>query len=251
MDKNEKLTSIIIPISVTLIFSLICGIGLYFFWGGFNLIGEQGFHHSRGLEGARWGICLGAFGFSPLVTTGVFALFKYKRQAKISLMIMMAIYTCWFVIVLAVSSYQKQKTIQHHQLATSTEIAERSIKRAKEGSVSPNRTRFIEYLGTNIWINEFTPEVYGGHISIDKVKEIIEETSRLVLEDDEITPKPASYGWREYTSADSEIYAMCMFYDDSTYTILYELFPDQKEEWDDSDIPIPAKLEDDFKRRYD
>ena len=162
MDKNEKLVSIIIPISVALIFSLICGIGFYFFWGSFNLFGEQGFHHDSGLSGARWGVCLGIFGFSPLVITGVFALFKYKRQAKISLMIMIAIYACWSVIILAVSSYQNKKTIQYHQLATSTEIAERSIKRAKEGPVSPDRTRFIEYLGTNIWINEFTPTSYGG-----------------------------------------------------------------------------------------
>ena len=250
MDKNEKLVSIIIPISVALIFSLICGIGFYFFWGSFNLFGEQGFHHDSGLSGARWGVCLGIFGFSPLVITGVFALFKYKRQAKISLMIMIAIYACWSVIILAVSSYQNKKTIQYHQLATSTEIAERSIKRAKEGPVSPDRTRFIEYLGTNIWINEFTPTSYGGDMSIVKVKEIIEETSRLVLEDDEITPRPVNYGWREYTSADSKTYAMCMFYDDSTYTVLYELFPEQKEEWDDSDIPMPVKLEDDLKRRY-
>ena len=111
-----------------------------------------------------------------------------------------------------------------------------------KGIVSPNRERFIECLGTNIWINEFTPDAYGGHISIDKVKEIIEETARLVLEDDEITPKPVSYGWRIYEGADSKTYAMCMFYNDSTYTVLYELFPEQKEEWDDSDIPTPAKL---------
>ncbi len=135
--------------------------------------------------------------------------------------------------------------------ASPTEIAERSIQRAKDGAVPSNRERFIEYLGTDIWINEFTPSAYGRHISIDKVKEIIEETARLVLEDDEITPKPVNYGWRIYEGAGSKTYAMCMFYDDDTYTVLYWLFPEQKEEWDDNDIPIPTKLEDGFKRRYD
>ena len=134
-----------------------------------------------------------------------------------------------------------EKGIEHYE----------ELVRAKDGVVSPNRERFIDYLGTDIWINEFMPDSYGGHISIDKIKEIIEETARLVLEDDEITPKPVSYGWRIYEGAGGKTYAMCMFYDDDTYTVLYWLFPEQKEEWDDNDIPIPTKLEDGFKKRYD
>ncbi len=152
---------------------------------------------------------------------------------------------------MSVSFYNNVK-ILHRRSVSSVEIAERSIQWVKdEGVVPPNRERFIDYLGRSIRINEFTPDAYGGHISIDKVKEIIEETARLVLEDDKITPKPVNYGWRIYEGASGETYAMCMFYDDNTYTVLYWLFPEQKEEWDDNDIPIPTKLGDGFKRRYD
>ena len=249
MDKNEKLISILMPISITLIFSLSIGIYSYFFFGNLNFFGEQGFHHDTGLFWS--GACLGAFGLSPVVITSLFALFKYKKQAKISLIVMAIIYICWFGIIMTISFYNNVKTL-HRRSASSVEIAERSIQRAKDKGVVPsNRERFIEYLGTNIWINEFMPDSYGGHISIDKIKEIIEETARLVLEDNEITPKPVSYDWRIYEGASGKTYAMCMFYDDNTYTVLYWLFPEQKEEWDNNNIPIPTKLEDGFKERYD
>lgn len=43
--------------------------------------------------GLFWsGACLGAFGFSPVVITGLFALFKYDKQTKISLIVMAMIY---------------------------------------------------------------------------------------------------------------------------------------------------------------
>ncbi len=248
MDKNEKLVSIMMPMGVTLILSLVMGIGLYFFFGNLNFFGEQGFHHDAGLFWS--GACLGAFGLSPVVITCFFALLKYKKQTKISLVIMAAIYACWFVVILAVSEYQNIKVIQRRSVSP-TEIAERSIQRAKDGVVSPNRERFIDYLGTDIWINEFMPDSYGGHISIDRVKEIIEETARLVLEDDEITPKPVSYGWRIYERASGKTYAMCMFYGDDTYTVLYWLFPEQEEEWNNAGIPVPSNLEDGFEQRYD
>ena len=251
MGNKERVVSLIIPLVITLISSLICGIGMYFFVGGLNFFGEQGFHHNTGLSALKVGVCLGAFGISPLITTGIFALLKYKRQAKVSLMVTAAIYACWFVIILTVSSYQNIKVTQRHQVATPTEIAERSIQRAKDGPVPSSKTRFIEYLGTNIWINEFTPSSYGADISIAKVKEIIGETAQLLLEDDEITPRPVSYGWREYKSANGNIYAMYMFYDDDTYTVLYELLPEQKEEWDNSNLPTPTKLEDGLTRRFD
>ncbi len=248
INKNEKIVSIIMPVSIILIFSLSMGIGLYFFFGNLNFFGEQGFHHRPVYF--WYGVCLGAFGLSPVIITSLFALLKYKKQTKISLIVMTAIYVCWFVGILAVSGYQNIKIIQRRS-ASPTEIAERSIQRAKDGVVSPNRERFIDYLGTNIWINEFTPGSYGGHISIYKIKEIIEETARLVIEDNEITPKPVSYGWRIYKGASGKTYVMCMFYDDDSYTVLYWLFPEQKEEWDDNNIPIPAKLEDGFRQRYE
>ncbi len=86
MNKNEKLISIIMPISITLILSLSIGICSYFFFGNLNFFGEQGFHHDAGLFWS--GACLGTFGLSPVIITSLFALLKYKKQTKVSLVIM-------------------------------------------------------------------------------------------------------------------------------------------------------------------